>query len=374
MKPVVFYVSGHGFGHASRDIEVINALLSREPALPIVVRTAAKRWLFDLTLHCPVDFHQVECDTGIVQIDSLHLDEKASIDRAADFHNDLAGRSELEARFLRSIGAGLVVGDIPPLAFAAASRAGVPSIALGNFTWDWIYEEYSEALAGAPALLPAIREAYKGADLALRLPLCGPFDVFREVVDLPFIARHARRSPSDVRQALGLDGRGPVLLLSFGGYGLRGLDGTAVAGVVERGCTVMTTDQAGSEVVAGDTTGAVVVVDEVSIYDRGFRYEDLVAASDAVLTKPGYGVVAECIANDTGILYTPRGRFREYAVLVEGIRRHTRNAFLSHEDLYGGRWWPRIEEMLARPAPLDPPPPTDGAERAADIILGFTTP
>ena len=28
MPPVVvFYISGHGFGHASRDIEVINALL-----------------------------------------------------------------------------------------------------------------------------------------------------------------------------------------------------------------------------------------------------------------------------------------------------------------------------------------------------------
>ncbi len=373
MTPLVFYVSGHGFGHASRDIEVINALLAREPGLPVVVRTAARRWLFDLTLTCPVDFHQVECDTGIVQIDSLHLDEKASIDRAAAFHRDLEARSETEARFLRSIGAGLVVGDIPPLAFAAASKAGVPSIALGNFTWDWIYEEYAEALADAPALLPVIREAYKEADLALRLPLCSPFDVFREVVDLPFIARHARRSRSEVRHAFGLDRLRPVLLLSFGGYGLRGLDGAAVARVVEKGCTVVTTDQAGSEVAAGDAA-SVVVVDEVELYGRGFRYEDLVAASDAVLTKPGYGIVAECVANGTGILYTSRGRFREYAVLVEGIRRHTRNAFLSNEDLYEGRWWPRIEEMLAGAAPADPQPPTDGAERAADIILGFTTP
>ena len=26
MQPIVWYVSGHGFGHASRDIEIINAL------------------------------------------------------------------------------------------------------------------------------------------------------------------------------------------------------------------------------------------------------------------------------------------------------------------------------------------------------------
>ena len=28
---IVFYVSGHGFGHASRTIEVINAMLAKRP-------------------------------------------------------------------------------------------------------------------------------------------------------------------------------------------------------------------------------------------------------------------------------------------------------------------------------------------------------
>jgi hypothetical protein len=88
-RPVVFYISGHGFGHASRDIEVINALQAQAPDLPLVVRTAAQRWLFDLTVRRPVGFHAVECDTGIVQIDSLHLDEAESVRRAAAFHHDI---------------------------------------------------------------------------------------------------------------------------------------------------------------------------------------------------------------------------------------------------------------------------------------------
>ena len=48
-------------------------------------------------------------------------------------------------------------------------------------------------------------------------------------------------------------------------------------------------------------------VNEGDLYDRGFRYEDLVAAVDVVLTKPGYGIVSECVANDTALLYTSRG-------------------------------------------------------------------
>ena len=70
---------------------------------------------------------------------------------------------------LRELGAGLIVGDIPPLAFAVGAAAGIPSIAIGNFTWDWVYSEYPRVRL-APSLLPAIRGAYAKASMALRLP------------------------------------------------------------------------------------------------------------------------------------------------------------------------------------------------------------
>ena len=54
------------------------------------------------------------------------------------------------------------------------------------------------------------------------------------------------------------------------------------------------------------------MIDESAMYDRGYRYEDLVRAVDVVVTKPGYGIISECIANDTALLYTSRGDFREY--------------------------------------------------------------
>ena len=71
---IVFYISGHGFGHAARDIEVINALLARQPDVQVHVRTSAPRWLFDLTVRGRVGFHAVETDVGVVQRDSLTPD------------------------------------------------------------------------------------------------------------------------------------------------------------------------------------------------------------------------------------------------------------------------------------------------------------
>jgi len=368
VNPIVFYVSGHGFGHASRDIEVINALHARRPDLAVVVRTAAPRWLFDLTLRRPVEFHAVECDTGVVQVDSLHLDEAASIRRAAAFHAALDRRAAEEAGFLRSAGAALVVGDIPPLAFRAASRAGVPSVALGNFSWDWIYEGYPEHLAKAPALVPTIRDAYGAADLALRLPLWGGFDAFRRVRDLPFIARHATRAGEEVRAALALPATRPIVLLSFGGYGLDGFDLGGLDEVRDRGYTIVTTDQVGARAVAGAASPAVRTLSERTLYERGYRYEDLLAAVDVVATKPGYGIIAECLANGTGILYTSRGRFREYDVLAAGIRRLLRHAFIGHEDLYAGRWQPSLDALLRQPPPAERPA-TNGADVAAEVIL-----
>jgi hypothetical protein len=44
---VVFYVSSHGFGHASRDIAVIGALSRRRPGARIVVRTSVPAWFFE---------------------------------------------------------------------------------------------------------------------------------------------------------------------------------------------------------------------------------------------------------------------------------------------------------------------------------------
>ena len=57
---IAFYVSGHGFGHASRDIEVLNELGRRRPEVGVVLRTSAPRWIFDLTLKRRETLFEVE--------------------------------------------------------------------------------------------------------------------------------------------------------------------------------------------------------------------------------------------------------------------------------------------------------------------------
>ncbi len=369
-QAIVFYISGHGFGHASRSIEVINAILAKRPETRVGVRTSAPRWLFDLSVKGKVTYSTLECDTGVVQVDALTLDEADSIRRASAFHSDLVTRAASETRVLRELGAGLIVGDIPPLAFAVGASAGIASIGVGNFTWDWIYADYPRVRL-APSLLPTIRGAYAKGSMALRLPMSGGFENFANVKDIPFIASHAGRTREEVCKLLKLPADKPIVLASFGGYGLPGLDTDGLTRFKKY--TVVTTanvplTRARKELPAADRKGAYITINEEAMYDAGIRYEDLVGAAEAVVTKPGYGIISECIANETAILYTPRGHFPEYDVLVEEIPKYLRSSFISHDDLFAGKWEPMLDKLLAQPKPKKKPE-TNGADVAADILL-----
>jgi L-arabinokinase len=358
---VFFYISGHGFGHASRAIEVLNALAPACPDHTRVIRTAAARRLFDRTLRAPFTFIDGACDTGVVQIDSLRLDEQVTIDRAAEFHRQLPALVEQERALLREHDARLVVADAAPLGVVAASAAGVPSVVLANFTWDWIYEAYPEALAAAPDLIPIIRGAYRHADAAWRLPLHGGFTMFDAPVDVPFIARHATRDPADVRALLQLPDDVPLALSSFGGYGLRDFDPHQLD-CLDEWCIVITGNDKPGPLPAG-----VRYVDESHMHASGTCYEDLIATVDVVVTKPGFGVVTECLANDTAMLYTSRGRFVEYEVMVAEMPRFLRCAHIDVESLRGGRWREGLNQVRGLPAPPERPR-TDGADVVTRMI------
>lgn len=375
-SPIVFYISGHGFGHATRDIEIIRTLRELAPQLPITVCTQVPQWLFERSLNPAVDLRVVECDTGLIQTDSLRADEGASVRRAAAFYAAFDDAIAREVQFLRRLGAVLVLGDIPPLAFAAAAAAGIRSIAIGNFTWDWIYESFPEHISAYPELVPTIRRAYAKASLVLRLPLHGGFAGLDNVLrDIPLIARQSGYTRADARRVLGLPD-GPLLLLSFGGYGLRGLN-AATPGRLPGYTLVITDDASGSDLWQdrashGGSSDNVAQIAELELQRLGCRYEDLVRAVDVAVTKPGYGIVSECIANETAILYTSRGRFAEYDVLVAGMERYARSQFIPQEALLAGEWDPYLTRLLAAPVP-EKRPPIDGARVAAGIALEMVT-
>lgn len=346
---------------------MLEAVGARHPDVRILVRTRAPAYIFEQRRHTRLDIQPCDTDVGMVQIDSLRIDEAETARRAAAFYATFDDRVEREADWIRAESAALVVGDIPPLAFAAASLAGVPSLALGNFTWDWIYEASPPFETLAPDVLPIVRDAYAQARRALRLPFHGGFaPMASRLVDIPLVARQSRLDPHDTRQALHLDDDRPVVLVSFGAYGAPLPYDRALAG---GRLILLSTEREVADASSAPAAG-LVRVDSAAMRALGLRYEDLVAAADAVLSKPGYGIVSECVANRTPLLCASRGRFREQEVFLAEMPRVLRTRLIPEEELFAGRWTDAIEALLGQ---AEPPERLriDGAAVAAEEILGM---
>jgi L-arabinokinase len=357
---IAVYVSGHGFGHSTRTAEVLRELRGLAPDLPITVTTSAPSFLFEGLVPPPLSFRPVECDIGLVQRDALVIDEPGTAARWREFAAGWEGFVTAEAAWLRSVEAHLVVADIPPLAFAAAHAAGVPSVAVGNFSWDWIYDHLAGRQPALGEAADVAREAYARAEVLLRLPFAGDLSAFRAIEDVPLVARQPSRAREEARRALGW-GKETVVLLSFGGPGLPGIDLPAYGALSEY--RFVLTGASGE----GESPANLVRMGGEDLERAGLEYPDLVGAADVVVTKPGYGIVTDCIAAGTRMVYTDRGDFPEYPILTREMVGYFPAVYATNEEVRGGMLGRALEEVLGLTVPERPR--IDGAKVVAERVL-----
>ena len=139
---VVFYASGHGFGHYVRVLAIAEALVRSRPQVRAHLRTDSRA--LSIAPRDAVWASRTEVDTGpgVVQRGPLSVDLDSTRERLAEHLRRFDSLVDEEASAVHRLGARLAIADGPPLAFAACARAGVPAIGIGNFTWSWIYGGY----------------------------------------------------------------------------------------------------------------------------------------------------------------------------------------------------------------------------------------
>jgi L-arabinokinase len=274
----------------------------------------------------------------VVERDTLTVDPRASIERLAGV---LARKAEIvaaEAAFLRGCGTALVVADIPFLAGDAAEAAGVDAVAVGNFTWDWIYEAYQTP--GTGAVVEAVRASYRKMRVLYQLPLGHEVRSFREVVPVPLLAERARGDRATTLARLGVDAgdRRPRVLVAMRG----GVD----AGALRRAAA------GSSDVVffAGQSVPDAPA-NLRTLAGDGPDFTDVLAACDIVVAKVGYGIVSDCIANGVALLHPPRTGFREDEISVLEGPNYLRMRSVSREDFAAGDWRGELTALLEQPTP-----------------------
>uniref|UniRef100_M4EXJ4 L-arabinokinase n=1 Tax=Brassica campestris TaxID=3711 RepID=M4EXJ4_BRACM len=213
-----YYVTGRGFGHATRVVEVVRHLIAAGHDVHVV--TGAPDFVFTSEIQSPrLKIRKVLLDCGAVQADALTVDRLASLEKYVE--TAVVPRAEIlktEVEWLHSIKADFVVSDVVPVACRAAADAGIRSVCVTNFSWDFIYAEYVMA-AGYHhrSIVWQIAEDYSHCEFLIRLPGYCPMPAFRDVIDVPLVVRRLHKSRKEVRKELGIAEDVNVVILNFGG-------------------------------------------------------------------------------------------------------------------------------------------------------------
>lgn len=348
-------ISGHGYGHAAQVVPVLNELGKLVSGLSAILRTTVPASFFEDRLTIPWILQSVQQDVGCVQEGPLQINIPATWEAHRLFHARWEQRVMQEVAAMQASGPQVILADTPYLAECAGKDAGIPIVALANFTWSEILEPFAGPdHPQQQEILSTIRESYTYADLALRIAPGLTLPSFRKVLDIGPIAEPASPQRQALRAHLQLDATEQLVLVSFGGVPLTSLPWNQ-----------MNRMQGRRFIVPGSTTQTSPRV--LSLSTLPFSFKTVLASVDVVMTKPGYGTIVEAVALGLPVIYVRRYNFADEIPLVDFLHRYGHSAELSLADFASGHWQPAFEVLGHARTAASPPPCTGAAEAARHL-------
>lgn len=330
-----YYVTGHGFGHATRVVEVVRHLIYAGHDVHVV--TGAPDFVFTTEIQSPKLFlRKLVLDCGAVQADALTVDRLASLEKYSE--TAVVPRASIlatEVEWLNSIKADLVVSDVVPVACRAAADAGIRSVCVTNFSWDFIYAEYVMAAGHHHrTTVWQIAEDYSHCEFLIRLPGYCPMPAFRDVMDVPLVVRRLHKCRKEVRKELGIGDDVKVVILNFGGQpgGWNLKEDCLPSGWL---CLV-----------CGASDDQNLPSNFIKLAKAAYT-PDLIAASDCMLGKIGYGTVSEALAYKLPFVFVRRDYFNEEPFLRNMLEYYQGGVEMIRRDLLTGRWKPYLERAIS---------------------------
>ena len=352
------FITYHGFGHASRSLAVLTKLHALKPDLHFRIFSEVPHWFLAENLDSKsFEHHKVMVDVGLVQANPFKHDLPSTINRLDEFLPFSKDDLNPIVETLKSTSCSAVLCDVSALGIAAGQKAGLPTILLENFTWDWMYEEYLDDFPTFSPKIDILRALYNRVDLRLQTePICNPLPA---VTRISPIARPFRASKEKTRAILGTQPEDQLVLLTTGG--IRG-DYSMKESLLEHPDTCFLLS--GSKETLRREANLIHIP-----HQSGHHYPDLVRASDAIVGKAGYGTVAEVMAAGIPFARILRENFRESQVLGSYLDKEGEGFAMSPSEFASASWLNRLEELLAYPRKKNRQ--LDGAAQAAEHIAPY---
>jgi hypothetical protein len=352
---IAYFVTPHGFGHAARACAVMEAVLKQNPQVHFEIFTQVPAWFFEDSLAGGFTVHPLLSDIGLVQLGPLQEDLPATLQRLNHFYPPNPAHLQSLSLTLHSLGCRLVLCDIAPLGILVARAAGLPSVLLENFTWDWIYTGYLPDLPALQQVIDYLQTVFQQADHHIQMtPFCAP-SLRANLITQP-VGRQPRQTSAQLRQRLGIPEFSKMVLVTMGGIPDKFNFSEKLASYPEI-----------YFVNPGDNPRLERRDNIILIpHHSGFYHPDLMNACDGVIGKAGYSTIAETYNAGVPFAYAARPRFRETRVLGDFANQYSRGFEVPEQDFASGGWIERLLPLLHLPRLLRTGP--DGAQQIAEYL------
>lgn len=369
-------ISSHGFGHLAQVAPVLNQfrddIRHPEPTIRFTLRTMLPATQIAQRVGVPYAMDVASDDFGMQMRSAFDSDLPASLRQYHALHTNWTWQVDRVAAELLDQAVDLVFADIPYLALAAAKRAGIKSVAMCSLNWADILAQSVRACPSAlreaglttaafERLLQSMRDAYASATVFLqptpsmtmsRLPNLRSIGVVGEsatAVNRQTLIQWAQRSGFE-RVADGW-----FVLVSMGGI------------PTELQPANWPTHCAGRPVFYLMSSALASQHPHALAMDREApAYQTLIAASDVVLTKPGYGTFVEACAAGTPLLFVSRASWPESEALTRWVSEFGHAQAIAPAELLTGQFKLALAALLARGRAK--PVELTGAASAAAVI------
>jgi len=333
----------------------MEALHGMDETIEFDIFTSVPSWFFETSLTRSFHYHFLVTDVGFVQNTPLKADLVETLARLNRFYPLKASLISDLASLLLERRCAMVVCDIAPMGILASKYAGLRSVLVENFTWDWLYEEYLSEESGFEKIVLLLKELFCLADFHVQTePVCLPGKA--QLTTRP-VSRRPRLNPTEVKTRLGIPKHAKVVMITMGGIPesypfLQNMGALHDVYFVLPGL--------------GDKLQ--VRGNQVCLPHRSeFFHPDLVNASDALVGKVGYSTLAETYFAGIPFGYIARNHFRESGVLVSFVRSSMQGLSIQEKDFYTGAFFSSLPRLLSMSRTRRPGP--NGAEQVARFIL-----
>ncbi|MCD4650286.1 MAG: hypothetical protein K8S56_00645, partial [Candidatus Cloacimonetes bacterium] len=301
------------------------------------IRSMHPAFLFDKLNPQFFELKPVALDFGLVQKNWADPDIPASLRQLEQIRDSKGAIIRRETSFIKENKIDMIVGDIPHLAFLIAKQAGIPSVAVSNFDWHFIYRDIFPNTPRVRSLLNDISQAYKEATLALRLPFSSPesMNAFNHVIETPLLARIVPRNNPGLRQRLNISPEDKIVLLTFGGYDDNPIDMNSICSVP--GFVILSQFQNCS-------------LDRFRKVSKEEDFPQLLSSADVVITKTGYSTLAEVVQTGAYLICATRLGSPEDAILLNGLKNYSRKTILDFHQLPDVDWQKMLSALELSPA------------------------